>query len=233
MLRSDYVTKVTESLPFSSMSNSVTIPKLPILYPLQPRFNWISAARRTQTSYTSAFAPLIQQQKGQMSTTRKRRRQAPFFRIWGKFTLSAEPRLRSRPKFLSDKTFQTEIISDQTFQAEIHPDQSFQNQNTSDQTFQTQKVSDQTFQTEVVLIRPSTEHGPDSNSDHCPDLNQTMIRLKCTRRGYNQTQLRSKQLWSDPVALAAIHNQTEVRSKPVLIRLNCARNSLIRDKFYI
>ena len=36
-----------------------------------------------------------------------------------------------------------------------------------------------------------------------------MIRLKCARRGYDQTQLRSKHLWSDPVALAAIYDQTE------------------------
>ena len=104
------------------------------------------------------------------------------------------PRLRSRPKFASDQTFQTEIISDQNFQTEIHPDQTFQTQVTSDQTFQAQKVSDQTFQTEGVLIRPSSDHGPDSNSDHWPDLNQTMIRLKCARRGYDQNQLRSKQL---------------------------------------
>ena len=101
-----------------------------------------------------------------------------------------QPRLRSRPKFASDQTFQTEIISDQNFQTEIHPDQTVQAQVTSDQTFQTQKVSDQTFQTEGVLIRPASDHGPDSNSDHCPDLNQTMIRLKYARRGYDQTQLR-------------------------------------------
>ena len=142
------------------------------------------------------------------------------------------PRLRFRPKFSSDQTFQTEIISDHTFQTEIHPDQTFQTQNTSEQTFHTQKVSDQTFQTEGVLIRPSSDHGPDSNSDHCPDLNQTMYRLKCARRGYDRTQLRSKHLWSDPVALAAIYDQTEVRSKPVLIRLKCARKNLIREKFH-
>ena len=105
-----------------------------------------------------------------------------------------QPKLRSRSKFSTDQTFQTEMISDQTFQTEIHPDQTFQTQVTSDQTFQTQKVSDQTFQTEGVLIRPSSDHGPDSNSDYCPDLNQTMIRLKCARRGYDQTQLRSKHL---------------------------------------
>ena len=75
---------------------------------------------------------------------------------------------------------------------------------------------------EGSLIRTSSDHGPDSNSDHCPDLNQTMIRLRCARRGYDQTQLRSKHLWSDPIALAAIYDQTEARSKPVLIRLKCA-----------
>ena len=112
--------------------------------------------------------------------------------------------MRSRPKFASDQTFQTEIISDQNFQTEIHPDQIFQTQVTSDQTFQTQKVSDQTFQTEGVLIRPSSDHGPDSNSDHCPEINQTMIRLKCARRGYVQTQMRSKRLWSDPNAFEAV-----------------------------
>ena len=104
------------------------------------------------------------------------------------------PRLRSRPKFASDQTFQTAIISDQNFRTEIHPDQTFQTQVTSDQTFQTQKVSEQTFQTEGVLIRPYSDHGPDSISDHCADLNQTMIRLKCARSSYDQTQLRSKQL---------------------------------------
>ena len=124
-------------------------------------------------------------------------------------------------------------MSDETFQTEIHPDQTFKTQNTSDQTFQTQKVSDQTFQTKSVLIRPYSDHGSDSNSDHCPDLNQNMIRLKCARRSYDQTQLRSKHLWSDPVALAAIYDQTEVRSKPVLIKLKCARNSLIREKIYL
>ena len=54
------------------------------------------------------------------------------------------PKLKSRPKFLSDHTFQTEIISDQTLETEINPDQTFQTQVTSDQTFQTQRVSDQT-----------------------------------------------------------------------------------------
>ena len=38
-------------------------------------------------------------------------------------------RLRSRPKFLSDQTFQTKIISDQTFQTEFNPDQIFPEQN--------------------------------------------------------------------------------------------------------
>ena len=91
------------------------------------------------------------------------------------------PRLRSRPKLSSDQTFQTKIISDRTFQTEINPDQTLQTQFTSDQTFQTQMVSDQTFQTEGVLIRPFSRHALDSNKDHCPDHNQTMIRLKCAR----------------------------------------------------
>ena len=85
------------------------------------------------------------------------------------------------PKISSAQIFQAKIFSDQTFQTEICPDQTFQTQVTSDHTFQTQKVSDQTFQTEGVLIRPSSDHGPDNNLDHCPDLNQTMIRLKCAR----------------------------------------------------
>ena len=101
-------------------------------------------------------------------------------------------RLRSRLKFLSQQIFHTNIISDQTFQTEINHYQTFQTQDTSDQTFQTQKVSDQTFQTEGVLVRPSSDHGADSNSDHCPDLNQTINRLKYARRGYDQTQVRSK-----------------------------------------
>ena len=94
------------------------------------------------------------------------------------------------------------FLSDQTFQSEINPDQ----------TFQTQRVSDQTFQTEGILISPSSEHGPDSNSDHCRDINQTMIRLKCARSIYGQTQL---------------------RSQPFMIRLKRARKSLIRERFYL
>ena len=65
---------------------------------------------------------------------------------------------------------------------------------------------DQTFQTEGVLIRPSSDHGPDSVSDHCPGLNQTMIRLKCARRG-----------------------QTQLRLQPLMIRLKCARNQFWSD----
>ena len=119
--------------------------------------------------------------------------------------------------------FLDQIISDQTFQAEITPDQ----------TFQTQSTSDQTIQTEGVLIRPSSDHGAHSNSDTCPDITHTLISLECVRSGYDQTQLRSKHLWSDPVALAAIYDQTEARSKLVLIRLKCARNTLIREWFYL
>ena len=88
----------------------------------------------------------------------------------------------------------------------------------------------------IRLFRPKafwSDHGPESNSDHCPDVNQTMIRLKCARRGYDQTQLHSKHLWSDPIALAAIYDQTEARWKPVLIRLKCAQKRLIRERFYL
>ena len=80
----------------------------------------------------------------------------------------------------------------------------------------------------ILVWKVWSDHGPESNSDHCPDPNQTMIRLKCARRDYDQNQLRSKHLWSDPVAFAVIYDQTEARSKLVLIRLKCARNSLIR-----
>ena len=99
--------------------------------------------------------------------------------ILNEFNLSL-PRLRSRPKFSSDQTFQTKNISDQTFQTKIHPDQTFQAQFTSEQTFQTQKVSDQTFQTRGILIRPSSDHGPDSNSGQSGQIiyDQTEVRLK-------------------------------------------------------
>ena len=106
--------------------------------------------------------------------------------------ISLNSSLRSRPKLLSDQTFQAQVTSDQTFQA--------------------QRVSDQTFQTKGVLLRPSSDHSLDSNSNHCPDLNQTMIRLKCAPRGYGQTQL---------------------RLQPIMTRLKCARNILIRKRFHL
>ena len=49
----------------------------------------------------------------------------------------------------------------------------------------------------------------------------------------DQTQLHPKHLWSDPVALVATYDQTEARSKAVLIRLKCTQNSLIRKRFYL
>ena len=61
---------------------------------------------------------------------------------------STPPSLRSRPKFSSDQTFQTEIISDQTFQTKITSDQTFHTDWVSDPTFHTDCVSDQTLQTE-------------------------------------------------------------------------------------
>ena len=88
--------------------------------------------------------------------------------------------LRSRPKFSSDQTLL--IVSDQTFQTEITSDQTFQTQITSDQTFQTHWVSGQIFQTEGVLIIPPQDHGPDTQSDHCPDLIQILIRPNFRRK---------------------------------------------------
>ena len=127
-----------------------------------------------------------------------------------RFKLTIVPRLRSRPNFVPNQTFQSELISDQTFQTENNPDQTFQTQVTSDKTCQTQRVSDQTFQTEFVLIRPSSDHGLDSNLDHCPDPNQTMIRLNCARRGYDQTQLRSKTFLIRPNCARAVYDPTQV-----------------------
>ena len=89
------------------------------------------------------------------------------------------PRLRSRPKFASDQTFQTKIISDQTFQTEI----------ISDQTFQTEIISDQTFQTECFLIRLSRPR--EFWSDHLQTMVQTQIQTIA------QTLIR---LWSDPIS---------------------------------
>ena len=42
------------------------------------------------------------------------------------FKVTIVLRLRSRSKFLSDQTFQTELTSDQTFQTENNPDDTFQ-----------------------------------------------------------------------------------------------------------
>ena len=117
------------------------------------------------------------------------------------------PRLRSRPKFLSDQTFQTEIISDQTFQTETNPDQTFQTQVTSDQTFQTKSLwsdlSDRR-RSDQTIIRP------------CSRLKfRPLPRLwsNC-----DQTQVRSKMLWPDPVALEAF-----------VVRPSCACSHLWSD----
>ena len=109
--------------------------------------------------------------------------------IWLKllFRPLIQPRFRSRPIFSSDQTLQIQV--------------------TSDQTFQTQRVSDQSFQTAGVLIRPSVEQGPYTNSDHCP--------YHMVRPDYDQTQVISKRLWSDPVAIEAF----KVRPKCVYNQL--------------
>ena len=69
-------------------------------------------------------------------------------------------------------------------------------------------IPDQTFQTERVLIWPSPDHGPDSNSDQCPDLNQTMIRpnfrLKYSLIRLSRGHLPSWPLWSKTVKIAII-----------------------------
>ena len=105
-----------------------------------------------------------------------------FCRSWG-------PRLRSRPKFASDQTFQTKIISDQTFQTEI----------ISDQTFQTEIISDQTFQTEWVLIRLSRpkefwlDHLQAMVQTQIQTIAQTLIRL------WSNLISDTSSLWSDSV----------------------------------
>ena len=71
-------------------------------------------------------------------------------------------RLKSRPKFSSDQTFQTEITPDQNFQAKL--------------------TSDQTFQIEGVLIGPFQDGAPYSSSEHCPELYQIMIRPHFTQK---------------------------------------------------
>ena len=110
------------------------------------------------------------------------------------------------------------------FLDEIHTDQTFQTHVTSDQTFQRQKVSDQTFQTKVFW----SDNLQTIVQTPIQSIAQTLIRLWSGSRGYDQTQMRSKHLWSGPVVYAAIYDHTEVRSKPVLIRLKCAPNSLIK-----
>ena len=92
------------------------------------------------------------------------------------------PRLRSRPKFSSDQTFQTKIISDQTFQTEINPDQTFQTQVLwSDFSDRRSFWSDhlQTMvQTQIQTIaQTSIRLSSDSSA-----LEEAMIRLKCARK---------------------------------------------------
>ena len=135
------------------------------------------------------------------------------------------PRLKSRPKFSSDQTFQNEIISDQTFQTELTLIR------LSRPNLPLIRLS-RHRRSLIRLFRPKAFW-----LDHLQTIAQTLIRpwsdSKCAQRGYDQTLLRSKHLWSDAVALSAIYDQTEVHSKPVQIRLKCARNSLIREKFYL
>ena len=114
-----------------------------------------------------------------------------------------QPRLRSRPKFSSDQTFQTKIISDQTFQSEFKSGQTFKTQVTSDQLSRPKAFWSDHLQTMVQA----------QCQDRCRDLKKTMIRLRYARRGYDQTQLRSKRLLSDQLHL-----------QPLMIRLKCVRS---------
>ena len=92
-----------------------------------------------------------------------------------------QPRLRSRPKWSYDQTFQTEVTSDQTFQTKMISDQTFQTTAQTIVRLWSDPSSDHCPDYKQTMIRQSSEHGPDWISDHCPDLNQTMIRLKCAQ----------------------------------------------------
>ena len=63
----------------------------------------------------------------------------------------------------------------------------------------------------------------------------TFIR-ECARRGYDQTQLRSKLLWSDPVALAAIYDHIYNYCNPVSLTCGqpvCWNNFVCKSYSYL
>ena len=140
------------------------------------------------------------------------------------------PRLRSRPKFASDQTFQTEIISDQNFQTEIHPDQTFQtkwplirlsrHRRSLTRIFRPKVFWSDHLQTMVqtqiqTIAQTLIRLWSDSNS-----LEEVMIRPSCARSSYDQTQLRLQlfmirlkcapnRLWSDSSALEIVWSETD------------------------
>ena len=113
------------------------------------------------------------------------------------------PRLRFRPKFASDQTFQNKIISDQTFETEI--------------------ISDQTFQTEWVLIRLSRPK--EFWSDHFQTMVQTQIQTiaQTLIRLWSDPISDPSSLWSDSVETISRadhsdqkHSKIAIVSPPVL-----------------
>ena len=122
--------------------------------------------------------------------------------------MSSLPRLRSRPKFASDQTFQTKIISDQTFQTEI--------------------ISDQTFQTQCVLIRLSRPK--EFWSDHLQTMVQTQIQtIAQTLIGLCSDSSALEEVIIRPSCAWSIYDQTQLRLKPFMIRLKRARNQFWSD----
>ena len=69
-----------------------------------------------------------------------------------------------------------------------------------------------------------------------PDQNQLrsktfLIRPKCARFGYDQTQMRSKRLWSDPIALDIACDQTSQTKLTSDQTISRPRSRLFRSKF--
>ena len=72
------------------------------------------------------------------------------------------------------------------------------------------------------VVRPSLDHGPESKSDQCPDLNQTKIRVRSKRSWPDLVAVEPfmvrpscacSHLWSDWSTLETGSDQTQVRSK--------------------
>ena len=121
-----------------------------------------------------------------------------------------EPRFRSRPKLSYDQTMQTEMTSDADFtdRSYLRSDLPDQNDLWSDFADQNVLWSDRTQTTVQTIVRLWS----DPNSDHCPDYKQTMTRPS-SDHGPDSISDHCPDL-----------NQT-------MIRLKCAQNSLIRERF--